>query len=142
MTQSQTLMEALHYKWQHVLIETQWDHFSFLSMLLFQFLHLCLSFPSSTLTSPLLSIFVILLVLSSSSCSPASPRPSPPPPPAPSLLLYLSAARCGRFLLNDAGGGRQNCNMAEPMARKNQPGQHETSSWGSRWRRRRRRAKE
>lgn len=39
---------------------------------------------------------------------------------------YLSAARRGRCLLNDAGGGRQNCNMAEPMARKTtQHGQHE-----------------
>lgn len=52
-------------------------------------------------------------------------RPSAPPHPIHLHLLlffffYLSAARCGRFLLNDAGGSRQNCNMAEPMARKTQ----------------------
>lgn len=57
------------------------------------------------------------------SSSPQRP-PAPPHPIHLHLLLffffYLSATRCGRFLLNDAGGGRQNCNIAEPMARKTQ----------------------
>lgn len=45
-------------------------------------------------------------------------RPTPLHLPTPcSSSIYLSAARSGTSVLNDAGGGRQERSMAEPVAR-------------------------
>lgn len=56
----------------------------------------------------------------------------------PVFISYPSAttclpSRCRRFLLNDAGDGRQDSNMAKPMACKSQHGQHETFSYSWKW---------